>query len=264
MGLNVSPPPNTGSSRTLPTPGPNSFLAYDWKTTTGGILVPGDASSHIANVGVGGAITFDAATSGGDGAPIACAAPARGIGADFGGTGAGNGSLGTTLTTAPMGALGVTLDIACRFRNGFGTGSPILFTKSYPAVGAGWGAPFNAIGISLSASLDGQFDCNINIGGVNVGQHFGDRYVLPPNTDLWLTYRKTAAGRSTMFVQGTPIADWSTPGNIDYGAGQWMAGGNIHTASDTINGALYWAELQTAELTNAQILARARAWLGWS
>lgn len=266
--LNVSGGDGGASSaRVLPAVSTPSFLYYDMRQTVSGTdLIPGQASANIKNLGHGGAIDFDAGHNSGTGLATCCVAPAGGLGVDVGGSSGNQGMIATSLTTAPDGSNDTLLSVALRFRAGFGIGSPIIFTKSYIAVGGSWAAPFNAFGFSLESALNGQFDANINIGGTQVGTGLAGRFVLPPDTDLWLDLRKSKAGTTTVFMQGSPVVAIATAGDIDWGAGEWMLGGNIHTAADSINGAIYFAELlsQNGQFSDAFIRARARAWLGWS
>lgn len=257
MPINGSPGGGGAAARALPVVSSDSFIYWDMRTTTTGKLTPGQAAVNIKNLGHGGALTLD--RSSGSGGPIAVAGPTGG-GVDFGST----SNLATTLTTAPLGTDAVVMSVACRFRPGYGAGSSILFTKAYPAVGAGWGAPFNAYGPSLHSPLDGTVDWNVNVGGVDLGVTLGGRFALAPDTDYWLDLRKRPDGTADIFIQGTKVSH-ITPGALtDWGLGEWMLGGNIHNTGDAINGAIFFAELRIADLTDDQILTRARGWLGWS
>lgn len=260
-----------GTLRTIPKKTGDSFIYWDMLTKPDGSkLVPGEqvtAAGGVKNQGYGGSAGGLDLTTGnntGDGVPIACSGPTGG-GVDFGGTGAGKGSIATASAGvyAPQADDDVVMSIACRLRAG-GVGSPVLFTKSYIAPGGGWSSPFNAFGPSFSSALDGTCTFSVNVGGADQGITITDRYALPFDTDLWIDFAKRADGTAAIWVNATKIKTFNPGLLTDWGHGEWMLGGNIHTSTDSINGQLYFAELVTANLTDAQITARAKAWLGWA
>lgn len=259
-----------GVSRAIPKKGTHSFIYWDMTTTAaGGVLPIGGivtATGGIKNQGYGGAagsLDLTLGFNGGDGVVIACSGPTGG-GIDVGGTAAGKGGLRTAGTDAPLATDDLVMSVACRFRAGFGVGSPILWTKSYIVPGGGWVAPFNAFGPSLKNTLDGQCDYNVNVGGANNGVELSDRFALPVNTDLWIDLVKRADGTASIFINATVVATFN-PGLLsDFGAGEWMLGGNTHTNNDSVNAQIYFAEVVTSRLTDAQIITRAKSWLGWS
>lgn len=271
MGMTGGGPSGGGSggaSRSIPKKDGDSFIYWDMLTKPDGTkLVPGEsitAAGGIKNQGSGGsALDITAGTNSGDGAPFACSGPTGG-GVDFGGVGSvGEGSLSTSGVNGPHADDDVVMSIAFRFRTGFGTGSPILWTKSYIAPGGGWSSPFNAIGFSLHSGLNGGCDYNVNVGGSNVGVFLGDRYSLDPEADHWIDLVKRADGTGAVFIDATKVKGFNPGALLDIGHGEWMLGGNSHTATDSCNAKIFFAELKTIALTDAQIMARAKAWLGW-
>ena len=268
VGPTGGPSGGGGSARVLPALTQNSFAYWDMQTKPDGTkLTVGQsviAQGGVKNQGYAAGLDLNGGSSNGDGVVLACSGPTGG-GVDIGGRSGGNeGSLTTTGVTAPHADDDVVFGCAVRFRRGYGTGSPIVFTKAYLPPGSSWGSPYNAFGVSLHGSLDGVVDWNVNVGGIGVGETIGGRFALDYDTDYWLDEVKRADGSAALWINAMPIASFNPGLLTDYGTGLYMIGGNKYDATDSINGQIYFADIVTARLTDAQLIARAKGWLGWT
>lgn len=120
------------------------------------------------------------------------------------------------------------------FLREYGSGTPIIISKSYHTIGEGWSSPFG-ISITISSSLDGYWDA----GGQTASLHITDKIEL----EAWQNLAFTWDGYwIRAYLNGSEVASdhtnmTSIPLAFDFGShGPWQVGGNAITNSDYING----------------------------